>query len=261
MMLSIITINFNNLNGLKSTCASVLRQTAFSEVCWIIIDGGSTDGSKEYITTIGNNLSYYVSEPDGGIYDAMNKGLQQVHTPYCLYLNSGDSFYSNTVLEQVVPLLKCTDKDIIVGRLAFVHNGNFSHNSPLRFKPSAAELLWNSLPHQASFVKTEVLKNVGGFYTNYKIVSDWAFFVTAILFRNASYEPLDMVIANFDTSGLSSRAENIAKRKAEKLHFIEHHSPEMWKDVLLFYFQNHWVLQSQFVKQLLSWFKTWFLKK
>ncbi|MFZ3274524.1 MAG: glycosyltransferase, partial [Lutibacter sp.] len=99
MLLSIITINFNNLEGLKKTMASVLGQT-WKEFEYIIIDGGSTDGSAAYIESQSQHLNYWVSESDKGIYNAMNKGIKVAHGEYLLFLNSGDEFYDLEVLEK-----------------------------------------------------------------------------------------------------------------------------------------------------------------
>ena len=93
MKLSIITINYNNREGLKRTIESVVNQT-FTDFEWILIDGGSTDGSKELIEQYSNRFSYWVSEPDNGIYNAMNKGLRAAKGDYLQFLNSGDRLYN-----------------------------------------------------------------------------------------------------------------------------------------------------------------------
>src|SRR5690606_22317295 len=97
--LSIVTINLNNLVGLQKTMQSVFNQT-FTDYEYIVIDGGSTDGSKEYIEKHTNKLVYWVSEKDGGVYEAMNKGIIKATGEYCNFLNSGDYFWNNSVLEK-----------------------------------------------------------------------------------------------------------------------------------------------------------------
>ena len=87
MRISIITINYNNLNGLKNTIKSVLDQSFF-DFEFIVIDGGSTDGSKGYIELNSAKINYWVSESDRGVYHAMNKGLSKVTGEFCLFLNS-----------------------------------------------------------------------------------------------------------------------------------------------------------------------------
>ena len=100
MKLSIITINLNNDTGLNKTIESVINQT-LKNFEFIIIDGGSTDRSVELIKEYAGQINYYVSEPDKGIYNAMNKGIRQAQGEYCFFLNSGDYFVNESVLEKV----------------------------------------------------------------------------------------------------------------------------------------------------------------
>ena len=97
-LISIITVNLNNLEGLKRTMTSVFEQT-WQEYEYIIIDGGSTDGSKEYIESFSDKISVWVSEPDAGIYNGMNKGIKVANGEYLLFLNSGDHLFDNRVLD------------------------------------------------------------------------------------------------------------------------------------------------------------------
>ncbi|MGK0307850.1 MAG: glycosyltransferase involved in cell wall biosynthesis, partial [Urechidicola sp.] len=99
MLISIITINYNDAVGLKKTMASVLEQT-YEDIEYIVIDGGSTDGSKAYIELYHKDLAYWVSEPDQGIYHAMNKGIDQATGDYLLFLNSGDWLVDNFVIDK-----------------------------------------------------------------------------------------------------------------------------------------------------------------
>jgi len=97
-ILSIITVNLNDVEGLKKTMTSVLEQT-WQEFEYIVIDGGSTDGSKEYIESFSDKISVWVSEPDAGIYNGMNKGIKVANGEYLLFLNSGDHLFDNRVLD------------------------------------------------------------------------------------------------------------------------------------------------------------------
>src|SRR5574344_2490955 len=113
MKLSIITINYNNAEGLEKTIKSVINQT-FTDYEYIIIDGGSTDGSTDIIKKYRENIDYWVSESDKGIYKAMNKGITYTHGEYLNFMNSGDCFHSSTVLNEVARNFNNTD--IIIGR-------------------------------------------------------------------------------------------------------------------------------------------------
>ena len=99
MKLSIITINFNDAKGLEKTIQSVINQT-YKDFEYIVVDGASTDGSVDVIKKYSNKLTHWVSEPDTGIYNAMNKGTRMASGEYCLYLNSGDFLADNDVLEK-----------------------------------------------------------------------------------------------------------------------------------------------------------------
>ena len=101
MKLSIITINYNNCEGLRETILSVVEQTC-KQFEWIIVDGGSQDGSVALLEQYRSYFSYWCSETDKGIYNAMNKGLQHAHGDYCLFLNSGDRLTNNRIIEQVM---------------------------------------------------------------------------------------------------------------------------------------------------------------
>ena len=97
MKISIITINYNNIQGLKQTLFSVLEQD-YNNIEYIVIDGGSTDGSKELLRAKSDELFYWVSERDKGVYNAMNKGIAQSTGDYLIFMNSGDVFFNKHVL-------------------------------------------------------------------------------------------------------------------------------------------------------------------
>ncbi|MBT8324244.1 MAG: glycosyltransferase, partial [Winogradskyella sp.] len=117
LKLSIITVNFNNAEGLKKTVDSVTAQT-WKDFEYIIIDGSSTDGSTEVIKANKNIIDRWVSEPDEGVYQAMNKGISMANGEYLLFLNSGDHFYKDDVLEKFHKELK--EQDLIYFNLNVV---------------------------------------------------------------------------------------------------------------------------------------------
>ena len=113
MKLSIITVNFNNVEGLRKTAESIVSQT-FQDFEWIVIDGGSTDGSKELIEQYSDRIAYWCSEKDSGIYNAMNKGVRYAKGEYINFMNSGDCFADSSVLSDVSERL--LDNVILYGR-------------------------------------------------------------------------------------------------------------------------------------------------
>ena len=120
MKVSIITIAYNNLEGLKDTYESIRRQT-FSDYEWLVVDGGSTDGTKQFLEEHDSELAFWCSEPDKGVYNAQNKGTRHAKGEYCIYMNSGDSFFADDVLEKVFD--SQMDADIIYGNWMLVFQG------------------------------------------------------------------------------------------------------------------------------------------
>ena len=199
MKLSIITINYNNCDGLRKTIESVANQTC-RKFEYIVIDGGSTDGSVEVIQENTCHIDYWCSEPDRGIYDAMNKGIRKASGEYCLFMNSADVMYQPTTVENILDLLDGTD--IISGKLLF-DQGNIM--VPPQELTAKFFFYW-TLPHQATFIR-RVLFEKHLYDVNYRIVSDWKFWIEAIVFDNASYKTIDTIVALFDSSGISSTNE------------------------------------------------------
>ena len=214
--LSIITINYNNLEGIKRTVESVVNQT-WQEFEYIIIDGGSTDGSKEYIESVSDNFDYWVSEKDSGIYNAMNKGIKVATGEYLLFLNSGDHLYDNNVLEKNQQFL--IEKDLVYFNLN-ISDVVLSYIRKYPSKLLFSYLMYDTLPHPATFIKSTLFDKVGNYDENYKIVSDWKFFIIGICKNNATYIRIDNVISTFYLDGFSSNNNNqnlIAKEKKEVL--------------------------------------------
>lgn len=197
MKFSIITVNYNNINGLQRTVNSVICQI-FKDFEWIIIDGGSTDGSKELLERYQNCFAYWCSEPDNGVYHAMNKGISQAHGDYLLFLNSGDAFYDHDVLQKVVDLQ--SDADIISGKAIRTDNGQILH---LYDESVFMQLYSDTLSHQASFIKRSLFYDQK-YDESLKIVSDWKFWMETIVFGNAKVAFIDVVVVLQDMSGLSS---------------------------------------------------------
>jgi glycosyltransferase involved in cell wall biosynthesis len=213
--ISIITINQNNEVGLKKTIESVIAQK-FTDFEYIIIDGASTDGSVEVINQHSNKLAYWVSEPDSGIYNAMNKGIAKANGEYCLFLNSGD-WLNNNVLEKVAPQLN-NKIDILYGNLYILdNNGRISETffpDSIRF----SYLFENYIPHPASFINTSLFKKIGFYNENYKICSDWDFFLKAIAIQNCTTQHIPLFVTYFINDGISAlNYDTIIKLERNKI--------------------------------------------
>ena len=222
MKLSIITINFNNLEGLKKTAESVINQT-WKDFEWIIIDGGSTDGSKEYIINLNDNLNhsgwnpiaYWCSEPDKGVYNAMNKGIAKASGEYLNFMNSGDCFYESGTLDKVSAYLGKGYIDIYYGDLIF-SNGTEEHTFNYPELPTTHYLVYRSLGHPTTFMKSSLLKEIG-YCEDYTIVSDWEKFLK--WFRQGrSFKHMDLVVAVFDTTGISTTNYDKLEEEKERVY-------------------------------------------
>lgn len=201
MKLSIITINYNDKNGLEKTIKSVIAQS-FKDFQYIVIDGGSNDGSKDVIETYKKDLDVAISEKDSGIYNAMNKGASYAKGEYLLFLNSGDELYDDTVLSQVFSNQLTTD---IVSCQCLNYNEKCAW---VKIPPKNVSLYTfiggSSLPHPSSFIKNEIFDRVGGYLEKYRIISDWCFFIDALLIYRCSYSTLPITTTRFNCFGISS---------------------------------------------------------
>ena len=212
MKYSVITINYNNVEGLRKTIESVVAQT-FNDYEYIVIDGGSTDDSVSVIKEYSDRINYWVSEPDRGIYNAMNKGVAHAHGDYCIFINSGDCFYNQTVLEQVNAANPI--ENIVVGKVAIDNQDNII-SPPPQGELSMYHLYSGSIPHQGSFIKTELLRKYP-YDESLRISSDWKFFIQAIVMHNCSIRYIDDVVAKFDTEGFSTSNPDKMWREKEQV--------------------------------------------
>lgn len=216
--LSIITVNRNNRNGLQKTIDSVICQT-LRDFEWIVIDGGSTDGSKELIEQYADHFAYWVSEPDKGIYNAMNKGIKVAKGEYLQFLNSGDWLYNTNILDKV-PFSQ--EVDIIYGK-SLIHdvNGyNFEygpHHDP--FTPLS--LVTAPISHPSTFTKKEIFKQIGFFDESYRIAGDLDFFFRAIILHHATTAFINSTLTHFSGGGISMTNPTLAEEE-KKTVLIKH---------------------------------------
>lgn len=206
MKLSIITVNYNDAIGLERTIKSVISQT-YHDFEFIIIDGGSTDESVEVIKKYEEHIDYWVSEHDGGIYCGMNKGLHQAQGEYVNFMNGGDCFYSPQVLEQIFSL--GIETDIITGTHVDSPHPNIGKNGVTMY-----DLCTGAIDHQASFIKREVALR-HPYDEKYKIVSDWKFFIEALIIDNCTFYYTDTIVVNVDMSGISNSNKVLNNQERE----------------------------------------------
>ncbi|MGB3452708.1 MAG: glycosyltransferase family 2 protein [Moheibacter sp.] len=231
--LSIITINYNNKGGLEKTLNSVFNQSC-QDFEYIVIDGASTDGSRKLIEKNSDKIDYWVSEPDKGIYNAMNKGIHASNGEYLLFLNSGDWLYEDETILKALPLLK--NEDIIYGLSQICTAASLG----ALINPNPKLTLYgmgykrNSLPHQSTFFKRSLMVEYGGYDERYKIVSDWAFYMIAIFKNNCSYKKIDNIISYFNAEGLSYTSEGFKLIAVERKLVMEENFKMLYNDFLMY---------------------------
>lgn len=211
--LSVITICYNDKAGLQKTSDSVLQQS-FTDFEYIVIDGGSTDGSAELVKQLAPRCSFSVSERDNGIYDAQNKGWKHAKGEYCLFLNSGDYLVNDIVLEAFVK--QDMQADIVYGDI-LVDNGKdalYRLGQPQHF--TFDDMIYSTLFHPAAFIKRELLEERGGYDLSLRIVADYDFFLEELLVKKCStaYHPIPVTI--FNTKGVGSDPANKKQHDAER---------------------------------------------
>ena len=235
MKLSIITINYNNAEGLRKTLASVAAQT-FRDFEHIIVDGGSTDESVEIIRQYADNeairpenskadnlaLSPYhlitsspiiwISEPDSGIYNAMNKGIKMASGEYLLFLNSGDYLVGADTLSKVFQIAK-DNIDVIYGDIKVVYN----NQEIIKESPDVVTFQYlysNAIFHSGgSFIKKTLFDSSGVYDENLRIVSDWKFFVEIFILKNVSYQHINLILSVFDLCGISTENQELMMKE------------------------------------------------
>jgi glycosyltransferase involved in cell wall biosynthesis len=213
-LISIITVVYNCSNTLEETILSVINQD-FDNFEYIIIDGASTDGSTEIIKKYQDKITYWISEPDKGIYDAMNKGIKLSKGEWSYFMNAGDSFYDSKLLSNIKNLLEDSVYDVVVGKVKIYNNINNSFGYFPEFDANFINYnpryLFNThLCHQAIFVKTLSYKHVDSFNLDYKVFSDFNSVFSIIKIANG-FKKIDLVIANYNLDGVSANYKNAIK--------------------------------------------------
>jgi glycosyltransferase involved in cell wall biosynthesis len=215
---SIITINYNNHFGLERTIQSVVSQS-FQSYEYLVIDGGSTDGSKDCIALHDSHINYWVSESDSGVYHAMNKGWKKANGQYCIFLNSGDVFADTEVLKHVYELTDPTS-GLVYGCHLWESLDGARWNPKKDFKMRDI-LTHTPISHQATFIKKSVLEKIGGFREQYKIIADWGVLVES-MFLKCRLQKISLDICIAERPGESNIAEKqiLLERKR---YFMKHH--------------------------------------
>lgn len=200
---SVITVTYNCKATIEKTIQNVLKQT-YPNIEYIIIDGNSTDGTKEMIERYSDQLACYISEPDNGIYDAMNKGVREATGEWIIFRNSGDYFFSPSTIEDVFKWYEDKGEDLITGGTRFFeHDGYFDcYYSAVSGEPCDRALF----PHPSTFVRSTVQRKFP-FLEMFKVSGDFYFFLNVVLHggKYVSYPHLVSLFDNEDGTSFRQR--------------------------------------------------------
>ncbi|NDV69030.1 glycosyltransferase family 2 protein [Dysgonomonas sp. 25] len=224
MKLSVITINLNNKDGLIKTIESVIFQS-FTDYEFIIIDGGSTDGSVEVIQQYADKISYWISEPDTGIYNAMNKGIKAAKGEYLHFLNTGDRLVSDEVYKKIFE--GNPHESFICGNFVEEKGEQYTLNESYKerdWSEPLYDIYSGDLCHQAFFIKTDNFAKYGLYDESLRITADWKLFFIAIGMKRETVLYKDVNIVIYNMEGLSSTIGGVAIQK-ERRAIAEQYMP------------------------------------
>ena len=242
---SLITVCFNAANLLAETLQSAKEQS-FKDFELVIIDGGSKDNTRDVLKPFESFIGTFISEPDKGIYDAMNKGIRAAKGKFVYFLNAGDAFYDNDVLAKIYACSQQTSADLIYAKVETKNEPtgiNYIAGKPVVFK-----MFYSHYPicHQATFAKKSIFNKVGFFNLNYSLVADGEWFIR--VFKDQTIETyfLDEIVAFYDIQGATYHKRMKGYREYIKVGF--NHFP-LFVAILNFFlypiiFLKVWVIRN-----------------
>lgn len=220
MKITVVTVVYNCEDTIEQTMLSVTKQT-YGDIEYLVIDGKSTDRTMDIVKSFGKSHKFikFISEPDGGIYDAMNKGIRMASGEYIIFLNSGDMFVDYSIVERIALILNDKKPDILYGDSIEVFLNSEEkirkYDQSLNFKYF---IKGNGLCHQSVFAKASLLKN-RSFDCSYKLAADKDWIIYE--YNSKKYFLyVDIPICRYDRGGISSQSENASLLKKETNQII-----------------------------------------
>jgi len=213
MLISVITVSYNSAGRIERTIRSIIQQD-FCNFEYIVIDGGSNDGTDQIIKKYEKSIAYWVSEPDSGIYNAMNKAVRKASGDYCIFMNAGDTFYSSTVLSEVAEHLDGKSSIVMGNQIFLSANGRFSQYGRHWDEVTPKRLFFDSLYHQASFIRRSDLMEFP-YDESLKMVSDWKEALELLLAQNKEYRGIDVDVDFFFQDGVTETNRAYGNRERQ----------------------------------------------
>lgn len=259
MLLSIVTINRNNAAGLRKTIDSVVSQT-FKDFEYIVIDGASTDESVEIIESYSDNITYWLSEPDTGIYNAMNKGIMRAKGEYVLFLNSGDFLLDDNTIANVFAC-HCV-ADILCARCNVSDNGQIVWTSNPPDKVTFGTLYYVGLAHQSTFISRTLFDKYGYYDESFRYNADIEFWYRTIIDHNASTQKIDIITTDYNLDGIST-TQSATKQYQDEMQKIfsnplyQHFIPDynQWIEERSKYDSLSWILNRPILMKMLDLYR------
>lgn len=225
--LSIITVCRNEVSRIQRTIDSVMQQSD-SDFEWIIVDGASTDGTLQLLQSYQPRISLLISEPDRGLYDAMNKGIRMASGEFVLFLNAGDYLQNREVVSAFYK--RTGTSDIVIGGILIVYPDDREQYRKSTGKNLDRELLyWRSFDHQVTFIKRVLFEKFGSYDLSFKILADWEFFARVVVRQGVSVEAWDHYVAVYSFDGISARLENRQQLYRERQRIRRMHYPARYR--------------------------------
>lgn len=204
MRISIITVSYNSAGTIERTIKSVIQQE-YGDVEYIVIDGGSTDGTVDVIRKYEKKIFFWLSEPDEGIYDAMNKGIRRATGEIIAFLNS-DDWYQKNILSEVAEQFQDNNTQIVCGDVYYHQEGNTTKWHVNEEKVRRQIRFRMGFFHPAMFARKNLFEKYGGFDTKYRITADYDWLLR-VYDRHVKIAVIDKVLTNFSDGGVSTKDE------------------------------------------------------
>lgn len=256
-LISIITVVFNDKQGLENTILSVMSQT-YKYIEYIIIDGGSTDGTIDIIKKYQDKTDIlWISEPDNGIYDAMNKGIRMATGKWLNFMNAADVFANNKIVEQMVN--EFDGSSIVYGNMLrtdgkkkILTKGTHGKNL------DAFDFMHSSLCHQAAFIKRSIFQKYGDYTTKYRLASDAEFFFRVIIKNKETYKYVDRTIVIFALGGASSKQRALydEERKGFLIDYMGESVYQRYEELYWFKYCKIAVILAKYKKNVRDFIKS-----
>lgn len=235
MKISVITVTYNSADTVRDTIDSVLGQD-YPFVEYIVVDGNSSDGTVEIVKSYGDRISKFISEPDRGIYDALNKGISMATGDVIGFMHSDDTFTGSDVLKTVAEAFETGNTDSVYGDLVYVNKQDpwkvIRHWRSGSITRQKVERGWMP-PHPTFYVRSEIYRNHGGFNTDYRISADYDFMVRMLHKKNISTCYIPMIMVKMRVGGKSNRSlSNIIKKVKEDVTVMKSNGLNFWVSIL-----------------------------